>query len=108
MIRRILWFVSGVATGVYGVVYGLRKVKHSTEAMKPVNVARDVAERTRGRVGQFSEALRAGRDAMREKELQLRAESGQGVEGTEVVSVEPGRVVVLRPNAGRNARTQRR
>lgn len=108
MIRRLVWFVSGVATGVYGVFYGLRKVKNSTEAMKPVNVARDVAERTRSRAGQFSEALRAGRDAMHEKELQLRAESGQPVEDTEVVSVEPGRVVVLRPTGGRVSRAQRR
>lgn len=108
MIRRLLWFVSGAAAGVYGVFYGFRKVRTSTDALRPVNVAREVAGRTRGRVGEFSEALRAGRDAMRKKELQLRAEAGQAVEGTEVVSVEPGRVVVLRPSSDRRRQVHRR
>ena len=107
MIRRMFWFTTGVAAGLYGAFLGLRKVRSSADALKPVNVAKDAAERARTRVDRVSEAIRAGRDAMRARELQLRAESGTGTGDTEVVSVEPGRVVVLRPGHARPATVRR-
>lgn len=104
--KRLTWFVSGVVTGVTGVFYGSHKIKQKTELLKPVNVAKGVAEKVRDRVEDVVDAVRGGREAMQDKELELRARRDGDVLDTEVVSVEPGRVVVLR--AARDRRERRR
>jgi len=106
MIKRLTWFVSGMVAGVTGAFYGSRKIKQKAETLKPVNVAKDVASKVRGRVDDVVEAVREGRAAMQDKELELRARRDGDVLDTEVVSVEPGRVVVLR--AVRDRHTRRR
>lgn len=107
MMKRITWFVSGMIAGVTGAFYGSRKLKQKAETLKPVNVAKDVAGKVRDRVDDVVEAVREGRAAMLDKELELRARRDGEVADTEVVSVEPGRVVVLRAARDRRARRRR-
>ena len=94
--------------GIAGVVYGRRRVKETAENLKPVAVARNVAGKVRDRLDDVVEAVREGREAMHDKELELQARRDGGAEGTEVVSVEPGRVVVLRSVQDRLPRRRRR
>ena len=65
--------------------------------------------RVRDRVDDVVDAIREGRSAMRDKEVELRTSHDPEGTASEVVSVEPGRVVVLRSVDGRNAdrRTRR-
>lgn len=102
--KRVTWFVSGMVAGVTGAFYGTRKVKQKAALLKPVNVAKDVAGKVRDRVDDVVDAVREGRAAMQDKELELRTRRGDGDSETEVVSVEPGRVVVLRSVRDHRAR----
>lgn len=104
--KRLTWFASGLVAGITGAFYGSRKIKQKAETLKPVNVAKGVATKVRGRVDDVVDAVREGRAAMQDKELELRAIRDGDVVDTEVVSVEPGRVVVLRAARERRARRQ--
>lgn len=106
MMKRVTWFMSGVIAGVSGVWYGSRRLKEKAESLKPVTVARGAAARARGRVDDVVEAVREGRGAMRDKEQQLRSEYDPD-SSSEVVSIEPGRVVVLRSVDGRRSSRRR-
>ena len=83
MIKRVTWFLSGVVAGITGAAYGYKQVRTKAETLQPVNVAKGVA-------------VREGRDAMRSRETELRGDLGLDEKESEIVSVEPGRVVVLR------------
>lgn len=107
MIKRLTWFLSGMVAGVTGVWYGSRRLKEKAESLKPVAVARDAAAKARSRVDDVVDAIREGRGAMRDKELQLRSELDPD-SSSGVVSVEPGRVVVLRSVDGRASARRRR
>jgi hypothetical protein len=104
--KRITWFTSGLIAGVTGVLYGSRRLKEKAESLRPVNVARDAAARARGRLDDVVDAVREGRGAMRAKEQELRSEFVPE-SSSEVVSVEPGRVVVLRSVDGRRSSRRR-
>ena len=131
MIRRLFWFVSGVAAGVGGVVVGGRRVKKKVSSFTPVRVVGRATEATRSRLSRIGDAYREGRDTMRERETELRAARDGRLESLatgapleplgpndEVLvdgrRVEPDRVIVLRqmdesPRAtsGRHARRNR-
>lgn len=111
MIKRFVWFVSGLVTGAMAVVVTGRKVKRrvgKVTQLTPVKVVRDATSSVRNSVAEVGEAVRDGREAMRAKENELRAR----VEGrasslddeldvadavlVDGERVEPGRVVVLR------------
>lgn len=96
MIKRVTWFLSGVVAGITGVAYGYKQVRAKAETLKPVNVAKGVAGQVRARVDDVRDAVREGRDAMRSRETELRGDLGLREKASEIVSVEPGRVVVLR------------
>lgn len=96
MIKRLTWFLSGVVAGITGAAYGYKQVRAKAQTLKPVNVAKDVVGQVRARVDDVVDAVREGRDTMRSRESELRGEYGLGDNAQEVVSVEPGRVVVLR------------
>ena len=50
MMKRITWFTSGLLAGITGAWYGSRKLKDKAESLKPINVAKDTANRVRGRM----------------------------------------------------------
>ena len=111
MMKRLTWFVGGVAAGAIGVGRAKRKVRSVASDLAPVQVARRATDRVRQRGHDVAEAVREGRRAMRMKELELRARVDGRVttladeldeldEGTAVIvdgrPVEPGQVIVLR------------
>jgi hypothetical protein len=102
-LRRVTWFVSGVAAGAAGVTYTSRKLKRTAAQLAPANVAKQAAAKLKDRTHELAEAVKEGRDAMRAKEAELLARrDGHAVvdvhDNTIVVpaDVEPGQVIVLR------------
>jgi hypothetical protein len=111
MIKRIVWFVSGLVTGITAMVFTGRRVRRRVEKVTniaPIKAVREATQTVRQSVAEVGEAVRDGRDAMRAKENELwaRAEGrasrlDQELETDDEVLVdgepiEPGRVVVLR------------
>jgi hypothetical protein len=109
MIKRLTWFVGGVAAGASGAGYAKRKVKAKAAQVSPAGVARSAVHRARHAVGNVADAVREGRHAMNQHEDELKArrdgrlttldehvEPGDRV-FVDGVAVDSGRVVVMRP-----------
>jgi hypothetical protein len=73
MMKRVTWFVGGVAAGAVGVGAAKRKVRRVTDELAPVQIARRAGGQVVERTSRVGEALREGRRAMRTKEIELRA-----------------------------------
>jgi len=110
MMKRIRWFAGGVVAGAAGSVVAGKKIKRKAEQLKPVNVARSAVLKAKDKVHDLSEALREGRDAMHEKEAELKALRDVGVDDlgdAAVVPVQPGQVIVLKSVGGPERRRRR-
>jgi len=118
MIKRLIWFVSGVVAGISGVLYAGKRVKRSVTGFTPIKVAQRATQTTRSRLNSVADAFREGRDAMRDKEFEMKAKRDGRVEsfdqqgslrplqpGDELLvdgqRIEPGRVIVLREDMPR-------
>ena len=66
MLTRLTWFIAGTAVGLGGSVWARRKVRRTAERLAPVNLATTA-------IDAMKEAVREGRDAMRAREVELRA-----------------------------------
>lgn len=71
--RRVTWFVTGVAAGAAGAGYAKRKVRETAHQLAPANVAKSAAAKVRGSGRHLVDAVREGRVAMRAREDELRA-----------------------------------
>lgn len=106
--RRVTWFVGGIAAGVAGTGYAKRKVAAAVESVRPSNIASNAGGAVRRAGGRVRDAVSEGVTAARRRERELRAErDGDLVRlgdylapGDELLvdgeSVEPGRVIVMR------------
>ena len=118
MIKRLIWFVSGVVAGISGVLFAGKRVKRSVTSFTPIKVAQRATQSTRSRLNSVADAFREGRDAMRDKEFEMKAKRDGRVEsfdqqgsirplqpGDELLvdgqRIEPGRVIVLREDMPR-------
>ncbi len=107
--KRLTWFVGGVAAGAAGASYAKKKVKEKAAQVSPAGAARSAVTRTKQTAANVVDALREGREAMSQHEDELKARrDGRLVElsdhvapGDQVfvdgVEVESGRVIVMRP-----------
>lgn len=111
MIKRLSWFLGGVAAGAAGVGYAKRTVRRTAAQLAPARVVRGAVGRVRTTVDHAGAAVREGRQAMRAKEAELSARrDGRAASLAEVLSpddqvqvdgvpVDAAQVVVLRdPN----------
>lgn len=106
--RRVTWFVTGVAAGATGASYATRKVKQTAAQLAPVNVAKGAAGRAREAGRHVVDAVREGRAAMHAREDELKARRDARVAslddhldpGDQILvdgrPVETGRVIVLK------------
>jgi len=121
--KRVSWFVGGVATGAVGVGAAKRKIRRAAAELTPGHVVRRASGTARRRAQDVTEALREGRRAMRAKEAELRARmEGRVTNLAEVLDddddvdslivdgkeVTPGQVIVLRQVRDDPARRSRR
>lgn len=118
MIKRLIWFVSGVVAGISGVLFAGKRLKRSVTSFTPIKVAQRATQSTRSGLNSVADAFREGRDAMRDKEFEMKAKRDGRVEsfdqqgsirplqpGDELLidgkRIEPGRVIVLREDMPR-------
>jgi len=87
--RRITWFVSGVAAGAAGAGYATRKVKEAASQLTPGNVAKGAAGKVRDGGRRVVDAVREGRSAMEARERELKARRDSRVETLDE-RLEPG------------------
>ena len=74
MFRRLFWLLVGAGFG-FGVAFWLmRFVRSTVERWSPERVSGDLAGAVRQLGADLREAVAEGRDAMREREAELRAE----------------------------------
>jgi hypothetical protein len=123
MMKRVTWFVSGIATGAVGVGAAKRKIRSAAAELTPGQVVRRASRTARRGAHDVSDALREGRRAMRAKEVELRARiDGRVTNLADVLDddddvdslivdgkeVKPGQVIVLRQVRDDPARRSRR
>lgn len=101
MIKRLVWFATGLATGAGAVMVLGRRLRRRVVALTPVRVAERVVQRLRAVVTNTRAAVREGVDGMRERELELRSRLDDRVSGTSKMPKDAPRavdskVVVLR------------
>ncbi|NNE12349.1 MAG: hypothetical protein HKN41_08925 [Ilumatobacter sp.] len=106
--RRITWFVTGVAAGAAGTQYAARKVKQTAAQLTPGNVAKRAAAGAKSTGRQIVDAVKEGRSAMHAREDELKARRDARVEtlddqlepGDRLLvdgqPVDAGRVIVLK------------
>lgn len=73
MMKRITWFVGGVAAGAAGAGYAKKKVKAQAAKLAPGNVAKGVVTKVKHTGQHIVSAVRDGREAMHDREDELRA-----------------------------------
>jgi hypothetical protein len=74
MFKRLFWMMFGVGLG-FGLAFWLSRVlKQTAERYSPERVSGDVADGLRRLGSDVRAAVTEGREAMREREAQLRAE----------------------------------
>lgn len=120
MIKRVTWFVGGVAVGAATAGAAKRKVKSVANELAPVQVARRATVSVKSRGQRVTDAMREGRQAMVAKERELRARLdgrlttvADEIDDVETVlvdgrPVEAGQVIVLRQVRDDPKRSRRR
>ncbi len=87
--KRLTWFVGGVAAGAAGANYATKKVREAASQLAPTNVARGAANRARDGSRRVVDAVKEGRAAMQARETELRARRDRRVETLDD-RLEPG------------------
>ena len=106
--KRVTWFIGGVAAGAAGVGYAKKKVRSTAAQLAPARVAQGAVTKVRSTVGHAVDAVREGRHAMRAKQAEMTARNeGRAASLAEVlgpgdqvqvdgVPVDAAQVMVLR------------
>ncbi|MEO6653643.1 MAG: hypothetical protein ABIP17_13405 [Ilumatobacteraceae bacterium] len=106
--KRVTWFVTGIAAGAAGTNYASRKVKQTAAQLAPANVARGAARTVRHSARRLADAASEGRSAMRDREDELKARRDARLQsiddqlepGDQLLvdgrPVDSGRVIVLK------------
>jgi hypothetical protein len=92
--KRLTWFVGGVAAGAAGASYAKKKVVARASRLTPVNVARGAASKARHGGRNVVDAVREGRAAMHLREDELRARRDARVESLDD-RLEPGEQLLV-------------
>ena len=74
MFKRVTWFVTGAAAGVGGSLYAKRRVQQAIDRLTPEYVQEAAKAKARAVGDTVADAVREGRQAMREREAELRGE----------------------------------
>ena len=72
--RRLFWLVLGMGVGFSGSVWMQRRVKQAVARYTPERISSDLADSARGLATDLRLAVVDGREAMRQREAQLRSQ----------------------------------
>ncbi|HET7235935.1 MAG TPA: hypothetical protein VFK59_05830 [Actinomycetota bacterium] len=76
--RRIFWLAVGLGAGIAGAVMTMRFLRKQASKVAPANLAKQARGGVMDVARLFSESIAEGREAMREKEEELRSETRSG------------------------------
>ena len=85
MFHRAAWFGAGAVTAVWA----QRKARKAAQRFTPPAIASSAAEAARSRGRNLAAALQEGRQAMREREVELRAELDAEGPGASIHTLTP-------------------
>ena len=74
MFKRLFWLLIGAGFGFGASFWVTRRVRETVERYMPARVSNDVADALRAFGADVRAAVAEGRDGMREREAELRAE----------------------------------
>ena len=74
MLRRLFWLLVGMGFGFGASFWLMRFVKETVARYSPERVSSDLADAVRGLGVDVRSAIAEGREAMREREAELRAD----------------------------------
>ncbi len=74
MLRRLFWLLVGMGFGLGASFWLMRFVKETVARYSPERVSSDLADAVRGLGVDVRSAIAEGREAMREREAELRAD----------------------------------
>jgi hypothetical protein len=77
-VRRIFWLAVGLGAGIAGAVMTMRFLRKQASKVAPANLAKQARGGVMDVARLFSESIAEGREAMREKEEELRSETRSG------------------------------
>lgn len=92
--KRVTWFVTGVAAGATGTAYAAKKVKRTAAQLAPANVARGAAGKVKQTGRHVVDAVREGRAAMQSREDELKARRDARVDSLDD-HLEPGDQILV-------------
>jgi len=98
--RRLFWLGVGAVAGASGTVWAERKVRTRIEQLGPEHLAMAAGNRARDVGRSVIDAVVEGRDAMRERESELRRDSGISPRGGPTVHRSVGAPPTTRPSTG--------
>jgi hypothetical protein len=78
LVRRLVWFTTGLTAGFGGAVWIRRRVRRAVHRYAPERLRVDVTTSVRRLGTGAREAVTEGREAMRHREAELRAELQPG------------------------------
>jgi hypothetical protein len=78
VLRRLIWLLIGAGFGFGASFWLMRFVRETAARYTPERVSADLADAIKGLGTDLRAAVAEGREAMREREAELRAELGQG------------------------------
>ena len=109
MIKRLVWFVSGLATGAGAVVVLGKRIRRRVAALTPVRLAEQGVERVRDLTSTLRDAVRDGVDAMRDRERELKDRFGtESGSDRRTDGGDSSKVIVLHDETRRSSSTRRR
>lgn len=82
MFKRLFWFAVGVGFGFGLAVWLARSIRRTAQRLTPQSVAGRLAGALRDLGKELGAAVREGRDAMAEREAELRAQVGDRAPAT--------------------------
>jgi hypothetical protein len=74
-VRRLFWVALGLGAGIAGAVMSMRFIRRQANRVAPANLAREARGGMMDLARLVSESISEGRDAMHEKEEELRSEA---------------------------------
>jgi hypothetical protein len=77
MFKRLFWLGTGLTVGFGSSVWLMRAVRRTVERFTPQRLTHDAVAGARSVSTELKAALDEGRDAMRQREAELRAEIGR-------------------------------
>jgi hypothetical protein len=108
MIKRLVWFVTGLATGAGAVVVLGKRIRRRMAELTPVRIADRGVQQVKQFGSTARQALREGVDAMRHREQELQERfNGDRSGSVQELSGELSKVIILQDHESRRSPSQK-